>query len=285
MHDVAALYRRLPTRSSARRSSSPTPEHRTNYDCCLLLADVLQCAACDERCAAPGPCLGLLQASIASRDKRDARQTKSSHRYREGCIPEDQDTGPLCCPFSPITAITTITTPTTPTTPTTTVPHHTDRDPQLPPSVPLPDSRPSDAGGAASLPCPAMTTGRKALFSAILAHGPHRCLHGGPGCAGTLRLTSCVRRRGVAWRGMAWHDMAHKLRLYRGVARACGVRVGVEHPCVLWRLPRITCMAGTLHLYNNLSVNSASRTTSYKGVREESLSSPAFLCMCSQSTT
>jgi hypothetical protein len=111
MHDLTALYRRLPTRSSARRSSSPTPEHRTDYDCCLLLAAVLQCAACDERCAAPGPRLGLLQASIASRDKRDARQIKSSHKYREGCIPEDQDTGSLCCPFSPITAITTITTP------------------------------------------------------------------------------------------------------------------------------------------------------------------------------
>jgi hypothetical protein len=195
MHDLTALYRRLSTRSSARRSSSPTPEHRTDYDCCLLLAAVLQCAACDERCAAPGPRLGLLQASIASRDKRDARQIKSSHRYREECIPGDQDLGPLCCPFSPITAITNY---------RTTVPHRTDRDPQLPPSVPLRNSRSSDAGGAASLPCPAMTTGRKALFSAILAHGPHRCLHGGPGCARTLRLTSCVRRRGVAWRGMAW---------------------------------------------------------------------------------
>jgi hypothetical protein len=30
----------------------------------------------------------------------------------------------------------------------------------------------------------------------------------------------------------AWRGMARKLRLYRGVARACGVRVGVEHPCV-----------------------------------------------------
>jgi hypothetical protein len=67
MHDVAALYRRLPTRSSARRSSSPTPEHRIDYDCCLLLADVLQCAACDERCAAPGPCLALACFRLVSR--------------------------------------------------------------------------------------------------------------------------------------------------------------------------------------------------------------------------
>jgi hypothetical protein len=38
--------------------------------------------------------------------------------------------------------------------------------------------------------------------------------------------------RSSAWRGVVWHGMAHKLRLYRGVARTCGVRVGVEHPCV-----------------------------------------------------